>query len=274
MISIKRPPAPAFLTDPDGRWMQETQEAIQHYQNGNTKAFEFKMYNDTKVKDALKNVFSKCAYCESSYGAVYDGDVEHFRPKGKVNEKDPQTPGYFWLANDWDNLFLACQHCNQRRRHILLGETTLAGYGKMDQFPLQHEERRLKRFDGEISDEEPARLLINPCKDKPEVHFQYEKENAVMIPLTDNAAVSIKVYVLQRPYLVQERKKQMLKLFKQMAIAKHALEVYNKAPENEGNKQLFLMALSSVMDFTADSEAYAGMSRYFVKAFLRENGLS
>ena len=94
----------------------ETARAIEHYNNNVEGTFEFKLYNDTKVKDELKKIFAKCAYCESSYGAVYDGDVEHFRPKGRIKEKDPATPGYYWLANNWDNLFLACQHCNQRRK--------------------------------------------------------------------------------------------------------------------------------------------------------------
>ena len=147
MIRIQRPPAPDFLVDTDGKWAKETKAAIAHYTSGETKAFDFKTYNDTLLKDELKKTFLKCAYCESSYGAVYDGDVEHFRPKGKVAEKDPPTPGYYWLANDWDNLFLACQHCNQRRKHLLFGETELRGYGKLDQFPIATETQRLRKPD-------------------------------------------------------------------------------------------------------------------------------
>jgi hypothetical protein len=273
MIRIKRPKAPAFMIDPNGLWVKETEKAKQHYLNSNAKPFEFKMYNDARVKDELKKVFVKCAYCETTYGAVYDGDVEHFRPKGKVKEKTPQTPGYYWLANDWDNLFLACQHCNQRRKHILVGETELEGYGKLDQFPIDPENKRVILAGADLKHEEKARLLINPCKDKPEEHIIYEKENAVMIPLTKKGETSIKVYVLQRPILVQERKKQMLKLFKQMSIAKFLLEQLNHDPGNEDKKHVFEAALELVMDFTKDTEVYAGMSRYFVKQFLNENGL-
>lgn len=274
MIKIRRPQAPAFLTDPEGLWVKEIENAIAHYNTVNPASFKFEMYNDTRLKDELKKFFLKCAYCESTYGAVYDGDVEHFRPKGKVNEKNPQTPGYYWLANDWDNLFLACQHCNQRRKHILVGETELEGYGKLDQFPIHPETHRAATVDSDLKKEERARLLINPCKDKPEVHFKYEKENAVMIPLSKKGETSVKVFVLQRPFLVQERKKKMIKLFKQMAIAKHLLEDYNADQGNNAKRELFELALDNVVEFTLDSEEYAGMSRYFVRSFLQENGIA
>ena len=39
-------------------------------------------------------------------------------PKGgtrqTADEKEMKVPGYFWLAYAWQNLFLACQLCNQR----------------------------------------------------------------------------------------------------------------------------------------------------------------
>src|SRR5690606_31270242 len=102
------PPAPPFMTEPGNKWVIETNQAINHYSSPTAISFKFDMFNDKAVKDELKKVFTKCAYCESNYGAVFDGDVEHFRPKGKVNEKNPQTPGYYWLSNEWNNLFLAC----------------------------------------------------------------------------------------------------------------------------------------------------------------------
>ncbi len=272
MIFIKRPKAPPFMTDSNDRWKTETGDAIAHYAAGNTESFEFKMYNDKAVKDELKKVFPKCAYCESSYGAVFDGDVEHFRPKGKVKEKNPQTPGYYWLANDWDNLFLACQHCNQRRKHILYGEETLEGYGKLDQFPLKPETKRLKKHTDKPSKEEPARLLLNPCIDDPAKHFEYEDKEGVIVPLTPMGEKSVEVYVLKRPYLVQERKKRMILLFRQMERVKREmgrLDTYNSATQkNEFDKEL-----EDLLAFTNPAAEYAGMSRFFVKKFLMENGI-
>lgn len=45
----------------------------------------------------------KCAYCESPTDTVAHGDVEHFRPKSV----------YWWLAYCYDNYVFACQVCNQ-----------------------------------------------------------------------------------------------------------------------------------------------------------------
>jgi 5-methylcytosine-specific restriction endonuclease McrA len=273
MIFIKRPEAPPFMTDPNGRWQRETADNIAHYTAGNTDLFKFEMYNNTAVKDELKKVFVKCAYCESSYGAVYDGDVEHFRPKGRVKEKNPQTPGYFWLANNWDNLFLACQHCNQRRKHILFGEESLEAYGKLDQFPLKLETKRLKKYTEKLSKEEPARLLLNPCIEDPSEHFEYEDKEGVIVPLTPMGEKSVEVYVLKRPYLVQERKKKMILLFRQIERVKRELERLDN--ENSATqKKEFDKELEDLLAFTKPDEEFAGMSRFFVKKFLVENGIN
>jgi 5-methylcytosine-specific restriction endonuclease McrA len=274
MISIKRPPTPEFLLDPLKKWEKEKQSAINHYANGSTStSFEFETYNDSMLKDELKKFFTKCAYCESSYGAVYDGDIEHFRPKGKVNEKSPQTPGYYWLANDWDNLLLACQHCNQRRNHLLDGETSLKGLGKLDQFPLSDETKRVSTHLELLDEEEKVRLLLNPCKDRPEEHFEYENTEAVIRPITKKGESSVRVYALQRPLLVQERKKRLKQLFHQMDIVKRELERFN-VDGSDIQKKLFARELDFLLNFTKSESIYAGMCRYFVKSFFSENGIT
>src|SRR5690348_12456883 len=126
------------------------------------------MYNDVAVKNELKKVFHKYAYCESSDGAVCDGDIERFRRTGRLSEKNPKSPGYYWLANDWNNFLLSCQHCNQRRKHLLFGAEKLELSGKLDQFPLSDETKRVSKSGKSMAQEEKVRLLINPCIDKPE----------------------------------------------------------------------------------------------------------
>ncbi len=272
MIIIKRPPPPDFLTAPNSKWAEETTKAIEHYAGDFTEAFKFQLYNHSDIKNELKKVFVKCAYCESSYGAVYDGDVEHFRPKGRIKEKDPQIPGYYWLANDWDNLFLACQHCNQRRMHILFGEDDLAGWGKLDQFPLATENKRIKTHTDDLLLEEPERLLLNPCKDDPSIHLAYEDKEAVIVPLTPMGEKSVEVYVLKRPYLVHERKKQMLLLFRQIGRVKREL-VRLDNDNSAVQKEIFQQELDDLMYYTKSETPYAGMSRFFVKKFLNENNI-
>ena len=83
----------------------------------------------------------RCAYCEWPLETDrYEGDAEHYRPKGRVTWRDPagavhiarcrlpdgtdvDHPGYFWLAYDWRNLVPVCSACN-------------SGLGKVDQFPV------------------------------------------------------------------------------------------------------------------------------------------
>jgi 5-methylcytosine-specific restriction endonuclease McrA len=269
MIFIKRPKAPAFLTDKKGKWYTEIRAAQKHYSKKAKKAYKFKFYNDTALKAELEKVFQNCAYCGTTYGASYDGDVEHFRPKGRVHEKNPQTPGYYWLANDWENLFLACQHCNQRRKHILVGTDKLTGYGKLDQFPLDPESQRMKK-PGKLTKEETARLLINPCIDDPAEHLSYEEKECVIVPLTKKGKKSVEVYVLQRPKLVKRRKEQMFRIFKQMEVVKRELQRFNK-DKSAAQRKIFKDELDYLMQYTEPEKEYAGVARFFVKKFLREN---
>jgi hypothetical protein len=193
-------------------------------------------------------------------------------PKGKIKEKKPSTPGYYWLANDWENLFLACQHCNQRRKHILYGEDKLEGYGKLDQFPLTTEAKRLAKHTDKLSKEESARLLINPCKDDPSIHLAYEEKEAVIVSLTPMGEKSIEIYVLQRPYLVQDRKKQMLLLFKQMERVKREMKRLDN-DKSTFQKNVFKDEFDALMFYTNSENIYAGMCRFFVKKFLKVNNI-
>ena len=77
----------------------------------------------------------KCGYCEINVMVGHFGDVEHFAPKNEVaefNDGDSEgtetdflatlqgrspslkvTPGYWWLAYDWNNYLLSCGVCNE-----------------------------------------------------------------------------------------------------------------------------------------------------------------
>jgi len=65
-----------------------------------------KRYSHSEIRDALKKMFhGKCAYCESRFGDVTHGHIEHFYPK---NPKG----GYADKTFEWSNLLLACPVCN------------------------------------------------------------------------------------------------------------------------------------------------------------------
>jgi hypothetical protein len=274
MIAIKRPPAPAFLADPAGKWYSETQRAIAHYAVPNQTAdFEFNAYRDPRLKTELKKVFVKCAYCDYNYAPVYDGDVEHFRPKGRVREKIPQKPGYYWLANDWDNLLLSCQHCNQSRKQLLEGDTDPIARGKLDQFPVADPLRRACNPADPFDADEEVRYLLNPCRDNPAEHLAYEKEEAVRVPLSDKGTYSIDVYVLQRGELVAARKKSMLEIMHQIGVVEDALNQVNES-DSKKNADWLVKQLKFLVDMGAPEKEFAGLARFFIRDFMQKNNLS
>lgn len=106
---------------------------------------------------AIKNGLSalsknKCWYCESSLARQH-GDVDHFRPKGAV-EDEPTHSGYWWLALEPSNFRLSCISCNQA--------TTQAGQtrGKLDKFPLLNGGTRAFMATDDINLERP--ILLDP----------------------------------------------------------------------------------------------------------------
>ncbi|MCW3465890.1 hypothetical protein [Chitinophaga nivalis] len=275
MIKINRPPAPAFLTAPGNKWQAETNEAIQHYSITPVKGdFEFKLYKDPLLKEELKKTFTKCAYCESRYSAVFDGDVEHFRPKGRVLEKIPPTPGYYWLANEWTNLVLSCQHCNQKRKHLLPGTTVQTTQGKHDQFPLLNEGHRIAHHMHTLHGEEPSRLLIDPCTDQDtEAQFEYDINHGTIIARSPKATTSIAVYALQRPELVKDRKEHIALVLHQMTVTKRELERYNR-DQHEAQRQIFQDELNILIAYGDDKRPFAGLARFFIRRFLTDNNLT
>jgi len=205
--------APAVLTVAGGKGLDEKKQAIINFQPGGPgKKFTFKAYTDDSVRDALTVLFKKkCAYCESTFVHTSFKNIEHFRPKSKIAEGVPLKPGYYWLASDWDNLFLACTLCNSQQTHAIHGSAIVESLGKMDQFPL-HNFSHVRDHRIGISTEEPRRLLINPCKEDPEKFLSYGNDGNIL-PKGQRGLVrlkgekSIRVYALQRIDLIDERKK-------------------------------------------------------------------
>ncbi len=164
MINVKRSDCPDILKisstpQSSGEW--ETRDAIEYYRdianhpvkykktgaNGLRIQQGYSIYSDKSVRKILLKMFNgKCAYCESKITAIYNGDIEHFRPKGKIQNANPSRPGYFWLASEWENLLFACPFCNQTNTHEFRNGNNIeeAVFGKLDQFPLETETHRLK----------------------------------------------------------------------------------------------------------------------------------
>ena len=153
----------------------------------------------------------KCAYCEQGITNPHNqpGDVEHFRPKGKVTEEDGKTPlmvpdnggsrrhpGYYWLAYDWKNLLLACNGCNTRQKDPNSGE--MVGKGMVfpvSDFPAVHP--------GDENREVP--LLINPVWDNPQDHLAMDS-TGVLVKKSEKGRTTDRIFGLNLRGLPEARK--------------------------------------------------------------------
>ncbi len=196
MIRVVKPGRPPkILRDANARGPKATKKLNDAYDDGQ-RDFEFKsnIYGDKSVKAALvKAQHKKCCFCESKVTHISPGDVEHFRPKGGFRQKasDPlTTPGYYWLAYEWSNLFLSCTLCNQRYKANL--------------FPLAVTRNRARSHKDDVSDERP--LFIHPSDDDPEQYIGFRDEVVYAIDGKRRGKVTIEALGLDRPELEEMRR--------------------------------------------------------------------
>lgn len=152
-----------------------------------------------ELKDYLLRLFDgRCAYCEAIIETVAHGEVEHYRPKAKVEEDDTHS-GYFWLAYDETNYFPACSKCNGAR-------------AKMNHFPLAENGQRARGPQDDLSLERP--LLLNPYQDNFSEHLTFrlvivgEFPACTVSGTTPKGETSITVYHLKRGPLLNDRGKE------------------------------------------------------------------
>lgn len=192
MIFVPRPVSPpstvTLALEEQHRTTKDTelQRARAYYSKKPTptKSFEFSQYRDEWVCIWLDGLFNnKCAYCESLYSAVSARNIEHYRPKGGIDES-PNHIGYWWLASDWKNLLPSCIACNQRRKQAIyvpgmtleeLEATRLSpavsGAGKGNSFPMNPPTLWVTKEGADLTTEDP--LLIDPQVRDPELHLQW-----------------------------------------------------------------------------------------------------
>ncbi len=196
MIAVDRSAGPA----PPATWTAvAAADTVVAVAQGAAHVIKDGVYGHVEVRAALESVFShKCAYCESEATATGPWDVEHFRPKGRVAESTGH-PGYYWLAYTWENLYLSCPYCNQRRTDKPTTEdrTARPPKGKLDQFPLRDESTRASLPGADLAVED--RLLLDPCHDDPEQHLAVDaKGTLVALQGSDMATATIEVCHLNR----------------------------------------------------------------------------
>jgi len=208
------------------------------YQSG-AKPFSFdrSIYAHKSVKQALMDAqHKKCCFCERLIGT--DGDVEHFRPKQAYKQAvgEPlQRPGYYWLAYEWDNLYLSCTGCNQRHKQNL--------------FPLQKPAERATNHKQKIELEQP--LFIDPVKENPEDFIGFRGATPFAINGNQRGKITINALKLgNQDRALPEARLQRLQLLKnlQRIVNLSAKQSANAELEKEAEKAATLLKKSAQDD--------------------------
>jgi uncharacterized protein (TIGR02646 family) len=233
---------PPAVFGAEGKGARETQAVIEFYrlEENRGKPFSFKAYAEKTVKDALTRLFrGKCAYCESRFDATQPVDVEHWRPKGDVEEADGTRLGYgyYWLAATWTNLLPSCIDCNRKREHVIHPTGDRRVIGKGNYFPVQPGTPRANA-PGMEAQEKP--LLLHPYLDDPASVLDLDDGEGVLRPRADAEGVadprgeaSIRVYALNRTGLVHARREVLHQMEQHIYIIRQlgALLAGDLAPE-------------------------------------------
>jgi hypothetical protein len=196
----------------------------------------------------------KCAYCELKIlPGQRRGDVEHFRPKGRVMDGDgkhvfsaaDKHPGYFWLAYHWQNLLPSCLACNRP------GEDPQGfASGKWDRFPV--EDGYWAKTWRDVVRERP--VLLNPWKDDPNEHLVFDDPTGIIGFKTERGRVTIDILGLNRDGLPEARRKAI----KDAALAFRRLnEALARGDEDEADdiEKEFAAIWSGDAEFSAVANA-------------------
>ena len=179
------------------------------YQGLGTDTSKSNVYGAESVKKKLRQrQHNKCCYSEAKFVAEYP-HVEHFRPKGRVNRGETQEllyPGYYWLAYEWDNLYLSKQAINVSH--------------KRNFFPLADEAQRVRNHHQDIANETP--LLIDPGKEDPREHIRFHSDEPRPYQSSKRGEVTIRILNLRHPALADARRRK-ISLLKSIILALECL---------------------------------------------------
>jgi uncharacterized protein (TIGR02646 family) len=168
----------------------------------NKHTFRSSIYRKTTI-DALEEMYHfKCAYCESDTSAGAPFQVEHYRPKAKI-EGDSAHFGYYWLAYEWSNLTLGCSTCNNNKRNHFPITGLRITEPLLDISGLPTSEY-LSLNSPLLLNEEA--LLLNPEIDKVEDHF-YFLPTGEIAGKDQRGETTIDILKLNRKRLIFWRKK-------------------------------------------------------------------
>jgi uncharacterized protein (TIGR02646 family) len=165
--------------------------------------FDADVYASPEVFEALNALFlSKCAFCESAVFTTAQPEAVHLRPPQNSLSVDGAVASdhYWWLAYEWENLYLTCPSCALARgtRFPVAGKRVGAptrGAGLGDEYPL----------------------LLDPCRDNPEQHLLYLEDGSVASD-DERGRTTIQMFNLNRAALVEARRRMRLQLLNDLSV--------------------------------------------------------
>jgi len=199
--------------------------------------FNYNHYFIKNVKQDAVHLFQgKCAYCES----IIDnsGEIDLFRPRSSaIQLTGKYNHGYWWLAYEWNNLYLCCPACNRNKRN---------------RFPVEGNPISSPKED--INNEKY--ILIDPCAkaDIEENAFIYNMDGEIQ-STTYRGKVTIDLIGLNRTDLMRRRKKMANDLF-------HRHQLYKLTADDDEKKILF--------NYDSKNEFF-GMQQFFLKEWNIDN---
>jgi uncharacterized protein (TIGR02646 family) len=209
--------------------------------------FDPTYYRHPEVLEALDQLFHhKCAYCESPL--IQEVDVDHFRPTLRaINLKGDVDPiHYYWLAYEWENLYLSCAACVSSKGTRFPVKGTRAAVGDS------------------VSSEEP--LLLDPCLDKPASHLVY-LEKADLVSSSERGQVTIEVFSLNRTGLVKQRLEVLDNLRRRYQDILKKISAHSDAnPDLNSPEMSELLA-----EFTSPGAPFVGMCQQFLSEWTRSS---
>ncbi|SHN24159.1 hypothetical protein SAMN05216593_116128 [Pseudomonas asturiensis] len=127
------------------------------------------LWRDDRIRNWLLGLFNnKCWYTEAQE-SVSAYHVDHYRPKGRVNDIARTKPesGYWWLAFDWQNYRICGQLINVK---------------KSDVFPLFEGDRATHGTPSSLRLEAP--FIIDPLTDDASlISFEMDEDGCRAVPM-------------------------------------------------------------------------------------------
>jgi uncharacterized protein (TIGR02646 family) len=180
---------------------------------------DLKRYNSPELREFLKKIFSgNCVYCERE-----GCEIDHYRPKGKVEEEDEKHSGYYWLSCEITNFLWVCGTCNKAKK---------AKFPIKGKRVFRHSENQIdQRINSKrLRQEEP--LLLNPLIHSPEDHLRVNYSGGIVpVKNSEKGEKTIEVCKLDRETLIHTRKKIIDNFFGRLIKRYNTLRKYSKIPE-------------------------------------------